>query len=142
GVLHNALSNESFLRAWTGLMAGGVRLRTPSGSMDPVRFPDAEPARVPGSADLPVGKRVQLKWYPLVQEGTNPEIEVARFLCCRQPPAPVRTCAGYWEYLRKGHFPLMLALLEEAVPARQNAWVAALDELGRYFETVRALPSV
>jgi trehalose synthase-fused probable maltokinase len=75
-----------------------------------------------------LGDRLLLKLYRLVEEGTNPEVEVCSFLNAggfRHVP-PV---AGWVEY-RAGHASAAVAIVEGLVPARGDAWEWMVDRLG------------
>ncbi|HXX95329.1 MAG TPA: hypothetical protein VEN81_17025, partial [Planctomycetota bacterium] len=82
-----------------------------------------------------------LKWYRQVQDGVHPEIEVARFAGSRASPGWAPRWAGAWELSRKGRDPLTLSSLRESTPDARGASEQTLDELGRYFESVRSTPS-
>ena len=154
GILYDALARESFIRALIGLLAKRGQLRTPQGRVAAVPFGGSEHVRTasesplgptpekgdPNHTAFNLGSRWILRWYRPIQDGIHPELEVARFLSGRLPAPPVMPLAGHWEYLRPGREPITLAILHEVVPHHQDAWTSALDELGRYFETVRSTP--
>jgi maltose alpha-D-glucosyltransferase/alpha-amylase len=81
------------------------------------------------------GGRLILKTFRRVEAGTNPDLEIGRFLTERRvdwaPPV-----AGYVEYRPHGGETCTLAVLEEFVPNQGDAWQWALDLLSRYFEGV------
>jgi len=154
GVLYNALSHESFIRGLLGLLARRSQVRTPHGRVAALPFAGAEPVRTapespltpipekgdPNHSTFNLGHRWILRWYRSIQEGVHPELEVAQFMSVRLPAPPVMPLAGHWEYLRPGREPITIAILHQVVPHHQDAWTSALDELGRYFETVRSTP--
>jgi maltose alpha-D-glucosyltransferase/alpha-amylase len=154
GVLYNALANESFVRALLQLLAKRGQIRTPRGKISAIPFAGSEQVRKaldspltptpekgdPSHSTFNLGNQWILRWYRSIQDGVHPELEVARFMSGRDPAPPVMPLAGHWEYLRQGREPITLAILHEFVPLHQDAWTSALDELGRYFETVRSLP--
>ncbi|MBI2933006.1 MAG: putative maltokinase, partial [Planctomycetes bacterium] len=85
------------------------------------------------------GNRLILKLYRRLEEGTNPELEVTRFLTHHAsfPYAPA--LAGFLEYRRNGHRgPLTLGILQAFVPNEGDAWSYTRDELERFFERAQA----
>jgi maltose alpha-D-glucosyltransferase/alpha-amylase len=152
GVLMNALADEGFLRSWIRLLAEGAGF--PNGQISAFAIGGFEADRLLSEELLPavslkaepvdsvVGLRGHwaLTWYRLVQEGVHPEVEVARFAAARGGPGPALAWAAAWELLQKGREPLTLAALRVNAPDARDALPQALDELGRYFESVRSSP--
>jgi maltose alpha-D-glucosyltransferase/alpha-amylase len=80
------------------------------------------------------GDRFVLKMFRRIETGTNPEIEVSRFLNehgYRNTP-PV---AGSIEYRSTEGEAMSLGILHGFVPNHGSAWRFTLDSLGRFFET-------
>jgi maltose alpha-D-glucosyltransferase/alpha-amylase len=86
------------------------------------------------------GQRIVLKLFRRLSEGTNPDLELGRFLTerARYPHAP--PLAGALEYQIPRREPMTLGMLQGYVPNEGDAWQFTLDQLGRYFEEVRARP--
>ncbi len=68
------------------------------------------------------------------EEGTNPDLEVGRFLTEKAGFPHVPPVAGAVEFRREGAEPMTLAILQGYVANHGDAWRYTLDSLGRYFE--------
>jgi trehalose synthase-fused probable maltokinase len=114
-----------------------------------VRFHLLADAEIGGAAPRPMGAeqsnsslvvddRWILKVFRRVQEGTNPELEVLRFLADRAAPHVPRL-AGWYE-LRDGATEATLGVLQALVPDATDGWRWVLEHLPwRPQETVDAL---
>ncbi len=85
------------------------------------------------------GNRFILKLFRRLQEGTNPDLEIGRFLT-RKGFRNLPPVAGYLEYTRTGTEPTTLAILQAYVPNQGDAWKYTLNSLYRYFERVLENP--
>ncbi len=84
------------------------------------------------------GDKLVLKFFRRLETGVNPDLEIERFLTARQfPHAPA--LAGALEYLGPRNEGYSLATLCGYVPNAKEAWVLALDSLGRYYDRAGAL---
>jgi maltose alpha-D-glucosyltransferase/alpha-amylase len=83
------------------------------------------------------GDRLVLKLFRKLEAGTNPDLEVSRFLAA-QGFAGTPPLAGWLELRRgpRGAEPLTVALLQAFVPNEGDAWSYSRDAFGRYFERV------
>jgi maltose alpha-D-glucosyltransferase/alpha-amylase len=106
---------------------------------------DPEPGRAEQSnSSLLYGDRLILKLFRKVEPGTNPDLEVSRYLAAQRfPHTP--PLAGWLELRpRRGGKPsaepLTLALLQAYVPNEGDAWSYSLDAFGRYLERVMTRP--
>jgi maltose alpha-D-glucosyltransferase / alpha-amylase len=81
------------------------------------------------------GRQYILKLVRRLEEGTNPDLEIGRFLtergCEFAPPL-----AGAVEYRKPGVEPVTLAILQKFIPNQGDAWSYTLDVLKGYFERV------
>jgi maltose alpha-D-glucosyltransferase/alpha-amylase len=86
------------------------------------------------------GKRLVLKLFRRLSEGTNPDLELGRFLTerARYPHAP--PVAGAFEYQIPRREPMTLGILQSYIENEGDAWEFTLDQLDRYFEDVGARP--
>ncbi len=84
------------------------------------------------------GETFFLKFYRRVEEGTNPDPEVIKFLSEEQNFANVPAYAGSLEYQNAESDPRVLALLQKFTPNQGDAWTVTLDAVGRYFERAMA----
>lgn len=96
---------------------------------------DGEPGdvRLVGSeqsnTSIVFGEKLILKVFRRVEPGTNPELEMLRFLTghrFRQIPA-----LGGWYSYSGGPLSATLGILQEFVAGAQDGWALALQELGR-----------
>jgi maltose alpha-D-glucosyltransferase/alpha-amylase len=84
------------------------------------------------------GRRIVLKLFRRLSEGTNPELELGRFLTERARYAHSPPVAGALEYRVRRRDPMTLGILQGYVENEGDAWEFTLDQLSRYFEDVRA----
>jgi maltose alpha-D-glucosyltransferase / alpha-amylase len=86
------------------------------------------------------GDRFFLKLFRRLEPGTNPDLEIGRFLTSRNflnvPPV-----VGWLEYRRLNSQQFSFGILSALVPNSKDAWPYTLDMLGRFFERVRTMPS-
>ncbi len=75
-----------------------------------------------------------------MENGTNPDLEVGRFLTEKHFPN-IPALAGWLEYVRRNGERLTVGILTEYLPNAKDAWEFTLDSLDRYFERIRAIPS-
>jgi len=79
------------------------------------------------------GRQYVLKLVRRLEEGTNPDLEIGKFLtergCDFVPPV-----AGAIEYRKRSGDPSTLATLQRYVPNQGDAWAYTLDVLRHYFE--------
>ena len=85
------------------------------------------------------GDRFILKLFRRPDEGTNPDLEIGRFLTEKARYSHSPSVAGFIEYRRGRGQPRTLAILQTLVPNTGDAWKYTLDELGRYYERALAL---
>ncbi|MBS0449512.1 MAG: maltose alpha-D-glucosyltransferase [Proteobacteria bacterium] len=152
GIMADALADEAFCRALVRGIGKGGSLATEHGEL---RF---EPTRlfsgITGDdlAGLPVGKplghssnsvvlfgeRLFLKAYRRVQPGTNPEVEMGRFLT---EVAAFPNCvplAGIIELRTPEGAHATLGILQAQVPNQGDGWEHAAGYLQRFFESARS----
>lgn len=101
------------------------------------------------NTSLKYGDRFMLKLYRRLEEGTNPDLEIGRFLLEEKFPN-VPPLAGAIEYQAQGREPVTLAILQGFIPNNGDAWsytLAALDDyldgvLHNGIEAIPALPDM
>jgi maltose alpha-D-glucosyltransferase/alpha-amylase len=86
------------------------------------------------NSSLVYGDRFIAKLIRHPEEGTNPDLEVGRFLTEKAGFPHVPPVAGAMEYRRDRSEPMTLAILQGYVPNHGDAWRFTLDSLSRYFE--------
>ncbi len=86
------------------------------------------------------GDRLIMKLYRRLEPGTNPDLEIGRFLTERGfPNTPA--VAGALEYRRPGGEGATLASLQQYVVNEGDFWEFTLDELGSFLERAAAASS-
>jgi maltose alpha-D-glucosyltransferase/alpha-amylase len=154
GVLFDAFADEDFARFL--LAAIGNRKVWRSGEGEVAAVPAAAFARLRGAGDVPLepqlgraeqsntsvlyGDRLILKLFRRVEPGTNPDLELTRYLS-EQARFPHTAALAGWLELRRGSGarkaePYTLAMLQQLVPNEGDAWSFTLDAFGRYLERV------
>jgi maltose alpha-D-glucosyltransferase/alpha-amylase len=86
------------------------------------------------------GDKYFLKLFRRLEIGTNPELELGRFLTARAFPNAAAV-AGSLEYRRQSGEEITVGVLTEFKANTQDAWGYTLDLLSRYFDRVRTAPS-
>ena len=87
------------------------------------------------------GDRLILKLFRRLEEGTNPELEIGRFLTENTDLSHIPQLAGAFEYHRRKGRMITLATLQCFVPNEGDAWQYTLDFLNRYFKHVLTHPT-
>jgi maltose alpha-D-glucosyltransferase/alpha-amylase len=80
-----------------------------------------------------------LKIYRRLEEGTDPDTEIARRLAEKHDFPHIPPFAGLLEMQDKGSEPMVIGHLQGYVHDTTDAWTHTLDTVGRYFERVLAL---
>ncbi len=144
GILYGAFGDDRFCRALVqgigqnlDLPLGKGRIEFRAGS----RFAELEsgigeavrhPALEQSNTAVYFGNRLFLKGYRRLQPGTNPEVEVGRFLTEESPFAHIVPVAGAVEFHRADGQTMTLALLQEYVENQGTGWNHAVDYLERF----------
>jgi maltose alpha-D-glucosyltransferase/alpha-amylase len=134
----DAVVREQRFRGQTGEVVG-----SPLGRAAPLAGTDAAPrelARERYKTALRFGDAYTLTFLRRLDEGVNPELEMARFLARRERELgpPLR---GALEFVRPSGEPMTIALVHAYVPNEATAWQYTWQELGRYFERALTHPS-
>ncbi|MBI4774608.1 MAG: maltose alpha-D-glucosyltransferase, partial [Deltaproteobacteria bacterium] len=151
GVLYDALAGKDFCRALLNAIGKRQRKRGGSGEIIATVTPSyrrltqrevksLEPSVLRSeqtNTSVTYGETFILKFLRRLQEGLNPDLEIGRYLTEKgfdhSPPV-----AGYLEYHGGRGEPMTMAILQEFVPNRGDAWQYTLGVLGHYFEDVLA----
>lgn len=83
------------------------------------------------------GDRLILKFFRLLEEGINPDLEIGRFLSEKTHFAHVPQLAGYLEYRAKDGEQMTQGILQAFVPNQGDAWRCTLRLLPAFYEAVR-----
>jgi maltose alpha-D-glucosyltransferase / alpha-amylase len=148
GVLADALADEAFCRAVVQAVGEGRELPTSGGGK--IRFnataafgemaADADALRVhtPGAfgsnTTVRVGEQLFLKAYRRLHVGTNPELEMGRYLTEVAHFPNAVALAGSVEYVAADGAATTLALLQGYVENQGDGWRYTLDHLERFLE--------
>jgi maltose alpha-D-glucosyltransferase/alpha-amylase len=91
------------------------------------------------NSSIVLGDRLILKLYRILAAGTNPDLEIGRFLTERGFER-VPAVAGAIEYRGPDGATGTAAILQAFVPNQRDMFEFTLDALGGYFERAAALP--
>ncbi|MBW8864036.1 MAG: alpha-glucosidase C-terminal domain-containing protein, partial [Verrucomicrobia bacterium] len=149
GVITDAFTVPAFVRALFELLHQREHLRnhhgelqatsthdlrqilTDTASIEPVVYATGD-----GNLAIVLGDKLVMKFFRRVEAGTNPELEIGRFLTEKNfPQSPpllgALECTGE-------HGPITLAVVNTYVTHAENAWKFFLDGIGRYYDRVFA----
>jgi maltose alpha-D-glucosyltransferase/alpha-amylase len=134
----DAVVREQRFRGQTGEVVG-----SPLGRAAPLAGTDAAPrelARERYKTALRFGDAYTLTFLRRLDDGVNPELEIARFFARREREIgpPLR---GALELVRPSGEPMTIALVHAYLPHEATAWQYTWQELGRYFERALTHPS-
>lgn len=116
-------------------------LRGPTGRDEERLTPTVLPAEQ-SNTSIRYGDRFILKLFRRLESGTNPELEIGRFLTGQTAFANIPPMAGAIEYHQKNREPLTVALLQGFVPNQGDAWCHTLEALEEYYERVLTQPQM
>jgi len=146
GAIVDGLFDDETCAKMLGLAERGEELATKKASIkgqlfspqSPIRDPQwTRPAGDQSNSVAFFGDRSVLKLFRRLEPGTNPELEIGRYLAARKF---TRTPAlqGAIEYLRPDLQPGTLAVVQSVVKHQGSGWDFTIDELRRYYERVGA----
>src|SRR5690606_23869982 len=107
-------------------------LRGPAGEALPPSVLRAEQS----NTSVVYGERLVLKLFRRPTEGTNPDLEIGRFLTERTSYRQIARVAGHLEYRVPRREPATVGILQEWVENEGDAWRWAHDQLQRFYEDV------
>ena len=148
GILADAFSDEGFVRAVLQAVRDGITVKTARGTL---RFNPTDaftrlagtdfanlPVSLAGAASsntiIAVGDRLFVKGYRRLQAGTNPELEIGRYLTDVVHFEHSVPIAGSVDYLAEDGRTATLMLVQGYVTNQGDAWDYTLNYLGHYFE--------
>ncbi|ARU31293.1 maltose alpha-D-glucosyltransferase [Sulfuriferula sp. AH1] len=153
GILADAFADEAFCRALVRAIGAQDTLQCEHGS---IRFlPAAAFSLIAGREDIStlqvrmpgtqgsntavvLGERLFLKGYRRLQSGTQPELEIGRFLTEVAKFSNIVPVAGAVEYLAADGSTSTLALLQEYVENQGDGWSYTISYLERFLEECQA----
>jgi maltose alpha-D-glucosyltransferase / alpha-amylase len=147
-IFRDALTDEQFLNCLLEAIAKGLSVRGSRGhvravataalkslwqpSQDPL-IPSLMNAEQSNSSVV-YEKRLVLKIFRRLEEGLNPDLEIAAFLTAKTSFRNVPPLAGYLEYLNEAGTSTALAMLQGYVANQGDAWEFTLKSLAQYYE--------
>ena len=149
GVLYDALADERFCRRLVAAMQAGTEVQIGEGrifftSTDALGAAlGGEPADTLGvrraeveqtNSSVILGERLIMKAYRRLQKGTNPDLEIGRYLTEKVGFANTPPLAGAVEYEGPDGEVTTLALLQGFVENQGDGWSFFLNYLGRFLE--------
>lgn len=152
GILYGAVGDDRFCRALVQGIGQNIDLPFGRGRVEFRSFPAfgkladgiEEPVRHPSleqsNTAIFFGNRLFLKGYRRLQLGSNPEVEVGRFLTEQSPFHHIVPVAGAIEFHGADGQTLTLAILQAYVENQGTAWNFAVDYLERYLAEQLAEP--
>jgi maltose alpha-D-glucosyltransferase/alpha-amylase len=114
-----------------------ARTAAPSADRVPIRRSAADLS----NTSVIFGWQLIMKMFRRLEPGPNPDVEVSAFLSSRGFTY-VPQLLGSAEYTSDRNESSAVVMVQRFVPNQGNAWDVTVEELGRYFERVRALPEV
>ena len=147
-IVFDALAEPAACEALLDAIGAGRSIATRSGAIRGVPTSFFPAARGPADQPLPIlrgsleqsnsavlfGDRLLMKVFRRLEPGTNPDLEIGRFLVERTRFDRLPRLAGALEYDRPGAEPATLAILQELVKNQGTGWDHALHELRGYYE--------
>jgi maltose alpha-D-glucosyltransferase/alpha-amylase len=126
--------------------AGGTMVGSTTKAFRSLRGETKEPPPVfamrtdQSNTSIRFGDRFVLKLFRRLPDGTNPEVEIGRFLTERARYRNIAPVAGALEYQVKRREPVSVAIVQGFVANEGDAWGYTLDQLTQYVERVLARP--
>jgi len=148
GILYDAMNDRDFLALPLSAIANKRKFKGKSGELvaQTTHIFTELSKQVEGSLDphllrgeqsntsVLYGERFILKLFRKIEEGTNPDLEIGRFLTQQQAFENFAPVAGSLEYRRRQAEPMTVGILQAYVPNLGDAWRYTLDTLRDYFE--------
>ncbi len=144
GVLYDAFGDDRFCRELVQGISQNIDLALGKGRLEfrassvfgelagGIEAPVRHPALEQSNTAVYFGDRLFLKGYRRLQTGTNPEVEVGRFLTERSPFSHIVPVAGAVEFRGPNGETLTLAILQAYMRNQGSAWNFAVDYLERF----------
>jgi maltose alpha-D-glucosyltransferase/alpha-amylase len=147
-VLFDALEDPEFCTAWldgigrrkrwrgaAGELLGGTTkaFRTVRGDPE-TKLPATLLHAEQSNSSVVYGDRLVLKLFRRLSVGTNPDLEIGRFLTERTEFSQVPTTAGFLEYRAARSEPITIGVLQNWVENEGDAWHWTRDHLMRFYE--------
>ncbi|BAN36238.1 trehalose synthase [Sulfuricella denitrificans skB26] len=153
GVLYGAFGDDRFCRELVKGIGQNIDLPLGKGQVefragsafgelaDGIEAPVRQPALEQSNTAVYFGNKLFLKCYRRLQLGTNPEVEVGRFLTEKSPFPHIVPVGGAVEFRRADGQTMTLALLQAYVENQGMGWNFAVDYLERFLAGQLAEPA-
>jgi maltose alpha-D-glucosyltransferase/alpha-amylase len=150
-VLYDAAGDPDFARLLLEAVARkrrftgrrGAVVGAPTRKLRRIADADALPSLTPNvikaeqsNTSIAFGDRLILKLIRRVENGSNPDVEMSRFLTDRAKFPHTPAVAGILSYETENHASAALGLLQAFVPNEGDAWRFTLDAVDHFFERV------
>lgn len=146
-LLTDALRNEDFLLTLHGAIETQASFRGPNGELRARQssdYSDLCPASAgmlkpkpmgveQSNSSVVYGNRLVLKVYRHVEPGTNPDLEIGRFLSERAHFPHVPAVAGWLEYAANDGQETTVGILQQFVSNQGDAWRFTLNSLSEFW---------
>jgi len=150
GLLYDALGPPGFAEGLLNIIAKRKRAVSSTGQLvgsttrafarlrgpETIRLEAALSVAEQSNNSVVFGERLILKVFRRLEEGTNPELEVGRFLTEQTDFAQIAPLAGSLEYRRDRGEPVALAVVQGYVPNQGDAWQYTLTTLAHYLKAM------
>jgi trehalose synthase-fused probable maltokinase len=151
-VFSDALADREFLAALLDAIENGRRFSGNAGELAGVSTRSLEPLKIASQGKLEpslmkaeqsnssvlYGRTFVMKLFRRLEAGTNPDLEVGRFLSEKAGFHNIPPVAGALEYRRESGEPGAMAILQGFVANRGEAWEHTLAALSRFYDQVTA----
>jgi maltose alpha-D-glucosyltransferase/alpha-amylase len=154
GLLFDGLHDDGLCQTLLGTLqqAGGIPMKhgRVQGTVEAAFQPDVD-----GSPDIPIrrtpheqsntavlfGWQLVMKMFRRLEPGENPDVEIGRFLTARGFRG-VPTLLASLTYQQPDRAEGSIVMLQRFVTNQGNAWDVTVEEVGRYFDRVQAMPDI
>jgi maltose alpha-D-glucosyltransferase/alpha-amylase len=154
GVLYDARTDPGFCAAVLQAIAGHTRLPLSTGELVATSYQPFEDARGPEEVPQPItiqrgeqhnvsinyGNRLILKSYERLEHGSNPDLELGRFLTDHTTFNRAAPVVGSVELHLPDAEPITLSVLFGYVPNEGDAWQYTLGVLSRFYDAALTSP--
>jgi len=155
GVMGDAFADELFCRAVVAAMAAGREIPMSQGKLqfrptaafaeiagpDFALLPVERPRGSSSNTVVDMRERLMLKGYRRLRAGTNPELEMGRYLTEVAHYANCAPLAGSLEYIANDGQTRLLAMLQAYVANQGDGWNYSLEYMRRHLEQYRTTPA-
>jgi maltose alpha-D-glucosyltransferase/alpha-amylase len=155
GLMGDAFADEMFCRAMVGAVAAHKEMAMSQGKLqfrpttafnqlagsDFSALPVERPRGSSSNTVVTIGERLILKGYRRLRTGTNPELEMGRYLTEVAHFPNCAPLAGALEYISSDGEARLLALLQGYVANQGDGWTHSLEYVQRHLEQYRTTPA-